>query len=181
MRCEEFQDHLMDLLYGEAGPASQSPGLQEHLSSCASCRREFEELKRTRSHLRAWEDESLLRSVSIPAPEFLLSRRGGGNYLRYAAIAAMVLIGFLIFANAEITLDRNGFSYRSQLWTGSDLGREYYTKSEVRDLVKRALDDSELRASEINNVLARKILDTVEREYWMEARLERTTATRNRN
>ena len=48
----------------------------------------------------------------------------------------MALICFLIFANAEITLNKNGFSYHSHLFTRSDAGQDYYTKSEVRDLLK---------------------------------------------
>ena len=93
----------------------------------------------------------------------------------------MVLICFVIFADAEITLNRNGFSYRSHLFARNDAGQGYYTKSEARDLIKRALDDSELRANEVSYAMARKIMDAVERERWMEMRLERATAARNRN
>jgi predicted anti-sigma-YlaC factor YlaD len=181
MRCDEIQEYLIDLLYDEDGKQSEKPELQEHLKGCSACRQEFEELKQARVHLQAWEDEPPLQSVKIPQAEFRLSRSASRHYLRYAAIAAMALICFLVFADAQITLNKNGFSYKSHLFSRNATGQDYYTKSEVRDLVKRALDDSEIRAGEVNNVLARKILDTVERERWMEARLQHTNAAQNRN
>jgi predicted anti-sigma-YlaC factor YlaD len=181
MRCDEIQEHLIDLLYDERGPRPENLELHEHLRTCSACRMEFEELKQARRHLQVWKDEAPLQSVTIPKTEFLLSRSTSRHYLRYAAIAATLLICFLLFAGAEITLNRNGFSYRSHLFTRNVTGQNYYTKSEVRDLVKRALDDSEIRAGEINNVLARRILDAVERERWMDAHLQRTNAARDRN
>ncbi len=181
MRCEESREHLIDLLYNEESSSSEDSKLQEHLRGCPSCRQELEELKQTRNHLRVWKDEPPLRRVAIPKSEFLSSQTASRNYLRYAAVAAMLLIGFLIFADAEITLNRNGFSYRSHLFTRSTTGQEYYTKSEVRDLVKRALDDSEIRTNEVSYMMARKILDTVERERWIDRRVESTSSARSRN
>jgi anti-sigma factor RsiW len=181
MRCDEIQEQLIDLLYDEGGASPENSELQDHLRGCPACRREYEELQQTRKHLRIWKDESPPRSVSIPRSEFLLSRRSNRNYLRYAAIAAMVLICFLIFADAEITLNRTGFSYHSHLFTRPAAEQEYYTKAEARDLLKRALDESELRANEVSYMMARKIMDTVERERWMEMRPEPTNAARNRN
>jgi predicted anti-sigma-YlaC factor YlaD len=181
MHCDEIQEHLIDLIYDEVGTQPENLELREHLRSCSACRQELEELKQARVRLRDWKDEPPLKRVAIPKPEFLLSRSTSRHYLRYAAIAAMVLVCFLVFADAEITLNRSGFSYNSHLFTRNAIGQDYYTKSEVRDLVKRALDDSEIRASEVNNVLARKILDTVERERWMDARLQHTNAARNQN
>jgi predicted anti-sigma-YlaC factor YlaD len=181
MRCDEIQEHLIDLLYDEGGPQADNRELQEHLRTCPACRNELEELKQARAHLQVWADEAPRQRMTIPKTEFLLSRSTSRHYLRYAAIAAMLLICFLVFADAEITLNKNGFSYRSHLFTRNATGQDYYTKSEVRDLVKRALDDSEIRANEINNVLARRILDTVERERWVDAHLQGTNAARNRN
>jgi hypothetical protein len=181
MRCDEIQEHLIDLLYDEGGASQENSELRDHLLSCPACRGEYEELQQTRKHLGIWKDESPPRSVSIPRSEFLLSRRRSRNYLRYAAIAAMVLLCFLIFADAEITLNRNGFSYRSHLFARNAAERDYYTKNEARDLLKRALDDSELRTNEVSYMMARKILDTVERERWVEMRLERANTARNRN
>jgi hypothetical protein len=181
MRCDDIQEHLIDLLYNEGGASPENSELRDHLRSCPSCLREYEDLRQTRKHLGIWKDEAPRQRVSIPRSEFILSRRSSRNYLRYAAIAATVLLCFLFFADAEITLNRTGFSYRSHLFTRNAAEREFYTKGEARDLLKRALDESELRANEVSYMMARKILDTVERERWMETRLERANTARNRN
>jgi hypothetical protein len=181
MRCDEAQEYLVTLLYEEGDASPEDQELKAHLRSCSTCRRQLEELQQTQKHLRTWKDESPIRAVSIPGQEFLLSRRKSRKYLRYAAIAAMALICFLVLADSEITLSRNGFSYRSHLFARNTPKQDYYTKSEVRDLVKLALDDSELRAGEANYIMARKILDMVERERWIETRAVSTPAVRNRN
>ncbi len=47
MNCDRTQELLVDLVYGElAGPDRQA--VEQHLSACASCRREFEQLKTAR-------------------------------------------------------------------------------------------------------------------------------------
>jgi predicted anti-sigma-YlaC factor YlaD len=181
MRCDEIQEHLIDLLYDEGGTPPENLEVREHLKGCSACRQELEDLKQARVHLRAWKDEPPLQRVKIPRPEFLLSRSTSRHYLRYAAIAAIVFICFLVLADAQITLNKNGFSYSSHLFSRKATGQDYYTKSEVRDLVKRALDESEIRASELNNLLARRILDTVDRERWMDAHLQRANVGQNRN
>lgn len=180
MRCDEIQEHLIDLIYDEGGDSLENIELREHLRDCPNCGREYEELQQTRNHLRTWKDESPLRSVRVPAEEFRTSRTKARAYLKYAAIAAVALICFLALTDAEIALNRNGFSYRSHLFAGK-AGENYYTKSEVRDLLKRALDDSELRSNEASYIMARKILDMVERERWIETRLADTKAVRDNN
>jgi hypothetical protein len=174
MRCEEIQEHLVELLYDEGG--TLSPDLQNHLRTCLACRREFEELKQTQKQLQLWKDESPLRSVSI-VREKSLRDRSAWRYLRYAAIAAMVVICFLALANTRVTYDRSGFSISTHLFTRNAPERDYYTKSETREIMKRAANESE----EVNYLMMQKVLDTVERERWMDARLVRTRADRNGN
>ena len=181
MKCDEIREHLIDLLYDEAITSPEKSEAQEHLRICPSCRLEFQELQQTQRQLRIWKDESPMHSVPALKPEPQLSPRVRRNYWRYAAMAAAVLICFLIFADAEITWNKSGFSYRSHLLSRSAAGQDYYTKGEVRELLKSALDDSELRTSEVSYMMARKIMDAIERERWMDARLQNQSGVRNRN
>jgi hypothetical protein len=176
MQCEEIREHLVELLYGEGSPVSQE--IEDHFRTCLACRREFEELKQTRTHLRAWEDESPLRSVSIVSQQPGRSRNAW-RYVRPGAIAAMLLVCFLALANTEITVNKNGFSFSTHLFSRSTPERDYYTKSEVRDILKRTSDESE----EVNYLMMQKVLDTVDRDRWMDTHLLRTRATgmANRN
>jgi hypothetical protein len=182
MRCDEFQEQIVDLLYDSEG--TPSADFADHLRTCSACRRELEELKQTREYLHDWKDESPLRSVPLARQEAFLKKRNRGTYLRYAAVAAMVLFCFLALANTEVTWNNSGFSFRTSFLGHTSRQRDYYTKSEVRDIMKRALDDSEFRANEVSSVLMQEVLDTVERDQWRNLRLGargRTARSENRN
>jgi hypothetical protein len=181
MRCNEIQPHLVDLLYDEDGPAPANLELQDHLRTCSVCHQELEELKQTRKYLKEWKDESPLRSISVARQESLLKKWSNWTYLRYAALAAMVLLCFLALANTELTWSNSGFSIRTSLFRRTPEERDYYTKSEVRDLMKRALDDSEVSTNEVNRQMIEQMLDTVERDRYMDMRLVRGSAVRGRN
>jgi len=172
MRCEEIQEHLVELLYDREG--TPGPDIQNHLRTCPACRRELEELKQTQKQLQIWKDEAPLRSVSIVRETSLRDRRSW-RYLRYAAMAAMAAICFLALANTQVTYDRSGFSISTHLFARNAPERDFYTKSETREIMKRAASESE----EVNYLMMQKVLDTVERERWMDARLVRTRAARN--
>ena len=178
MRCDQIQERIVELLYNEGGTAPSE--IQDHVRTCAACRRELEELEQTRRRLQVWKDEAPLRSVTIARGESLLKRRPGWDYVRYAAIAAMALICFLALANTEIALNGNGFKFSTSLFPKKAVGQDYYTKEEARELVKRALDDSEFRMSEINYLMVQRLLDTLEQEQ-MDSRFVRTKTIQNRN
>jgi hypothetical protein len=98
--------------------------------------------------------------------------------MRYAAIAAMLLLAFLTLANPEIRWNKEGFYYKSHLpWGASDS----YTKAEARNLIKRALDDSEAQMTETTRLMMERLLDTIDQERWMDFRLVRHQAAQNRN
>jgi len=179
MRCDQIQERIVELLYNDGGtPPSE---IQDHVRTCPACRRELEELEQTRKHLQAWKDEAPLRSVAITRREGLLKRKTGWSYAGYAAIAAMALICFLALANTEITVNRNEFKFSTSLFSKKNIRQDYYTKEEARELMKRALDDSELRMSEINYLMVQRMLDTVEQEQQMDLRFMRTKSTQNSN
>jgi predicted anti-sigma-YlaC factor YlaD len=181
MRCDEIQERLVEILYGESAGSSDHAEIQEHLRTCPACRRELSGLEQTRGFLQLWKDESppqspaalLRKAFNPPAPRW--------RYLRYAAIAAMALICLLSLANTQVTWNREGFSFSTRLWGNRATDRDYYTKSEVRDLLDRALEDSEYRVSETNYVMIQKMLDMLEQDRWMDLRLTRGAAVRNPN
>jgi len=182
MRCDEIQEHFVDLLYNEGGTPPDTQEVRDHLGTCLACRREFEELKQTRKYLQTWKDEAPSRSVQIvTGQESLLKQRSSWRYLGYAAIAAMALICLLALANTEIRSDKSGFSISTHLFTRTPAERDYYTKYESRELIKRALDDSEFRTNELSNLMMQKMLDTVERDRWMDLHLTSGRAARNTN
>jgi hypothetical protein len=181
MRCDEIHEHLVDLLYDEEGTAQANQELQDHLRACSVCCRELEELKQTRKYLKEWKDESPLGAMSIARQEFRLNRGSKWTYLRYAAVAAMALFCILALANTEVTVTDSGFSIRTNLFRRDLPERDYYTKSEIRDLMKRALDDSEMRINEVNYLVAQKMLETMERDRWTDSRFVRGSAARNGN
>ncbi len=183
MRCDEIQDRFVDLLYNEKGTPSASPELQAHIDSCESCRRELEGLKSTRTLLNLWADEPLPRPVRLPVREYAhKSRRTiGWRPLRFAAIAAMILIAFLVLANADVTWNKDGFSYRNHLLSRGASQVDVYTKAQTRDLLKRVLDDSESRINETNYLMMQELLRTVEQDRMLDLRLVRHQGAPNRN
>jgi hypothetical protein len=183
MNCDEIREHFFESIYDEGGDSPASAEVREHLRTCSACRIELEELRNTRKYLQLWKDEDPLRKVTIAEPDALASRRFDWKYLRYAAIAAMVVLCFLALANTQITWDRAGFSFSARVFTGPVSARDYYTKSEVRDIMKQALDDSEFRMNETSRLMVLKMLDTVEQDRWMDLRLVRDheASIQNRN
>ncbi len=166
MRCDEIQERFIDLLYSERGTASASQELRAHIDSCASCRKVLEDMKGVKSLLSLWKDEIPLRSVSIPAAERRFHAQGRLvlHYLRYAAVAAALILAFLALANAEITWQKGEFSFRTHFLPAAASSSNYYTKAEVRDLMKRALDDSEAQLLETNRLMILRVMDTLEQD-----------------
>jgi hypothetical protein len=181
MRCSEIREHLIDFVYDEGASAPASAEMQEHLCSCAACREELEELRQTRKYLQRWKEEPPQRHVTIPVQQAVPHRASSWRYLRYAAIAAMAAICFLALANTQITWDKNGFSFRTRLLAASNADRNYYTKTEIRNLMKQALDESEFHMNETSYLMMSKILDKVEQDRWMDLRLIRGRAAQSRN
>jgi hypothetical protein len=163
MRCEEIKERFIDLLYSERGTPSASPELQAHLQSCPACRLELEELRGVRTALHTWTDEAPLRSLVFPATARPKSWMPGWAVNRYAAVAAVIVAGCLVLSNAEITWNEQGFAFRSHL-LGQQDRQDYYTRDEVRELLKNVLDDTETRIMETNHIMMRQMWDTIEQE-----------------
>jgi predicted anti-sigma-YlaC factor YlaD len=177
MRCDEIKEQLIDFVYDEAGALQSNSEVQEHLRACSACREEVEELKRTRKYLRLWEEEPPLRSVSLTKLERSADKRAGYRYLRYAAVAAMVFISLLALVNAQVSWNQNGFAFSTRLFPRQNAEQDFYTKAEIRNLMKEALNYT----NETNYLMMQKMLDTVEQDRWRDIRLIRDQVTRNQN
>lgn len=170
MRCDEIQERFIDLLYGEPGNSSASAEVEAHIRDCPKCRRELSELENARELLHVWTDEAPLKPVQVETPvvSFPAPKFGAARLMRYAAVAAMVVLAFLALANAELTWSSEEFSFKTNwAWTGSS-GTEYYTKQEMLDILRTVLDDYEARMTESNLLMIKKMMDMVEVERRMD-------------
>jgi hypothetical protein len=179
MRCDEIQEGFIDLLYGETGAPQEKIELLEHIRTCPNCRRDLDELKKTQKYLQLWKDESPLQNFRIAERAPLQTRKLSWKVWRYAGIAAMVLITIMALTNAQISWNKDGFSFSTTIFPGKEPGRDYYTKAEARNIMKQALEDSEFRTNETNYLMMQKMLDTVEQDRWSDLRLIRNQFSRN--
>jgi len=165
MNCHEIRESFIELLYEEGNASTE---IESHIQSCEKCRLEYEELRQTRQRLQLWKDEAPLRDVVIARPK--MPSPAIGSYLRYAGVAAMALLCFLALANAQISWNKDGFSFKTAFFSKHETERNTYTKSEIREIMKMALDDTEFRMNETNFLMIQKMMDTVEQERWSDFR-----------
>jgi hypothetical protein len=95
MNCPEASDRLPALLYGDLQPAEAS-ALQEHLATCAACRRRHAALERVRCALDTVPAPEV--QVDVPrlyreaaARQLRRARRWRGAAVACAAVAALLL------------------------------------------------------------------------------------------
>jgi predicted anti-sigma-YlaC factor YlaD len=187
MRCDEVKEHIIDFIYDERGMSPENIEIQEHLRLCPACREEFEEMTQARKYLQRWQDEPPLRSVTLDRKNTLPNRSSGRKHMhyaaiaRYAAIAAMIFITILALANTQISWNKNGFSFSTHLLPGKVADRDYYTKAELRNLLKEVLDDSESRMNEVVYLMMQETLKTVDKDRWMDLSMIRSHAIQNQN
>jgi predicted anti-sigma-YlaC factor YlaD len=178
MNCDEIQEQLFDFVYDEGGVAPANSEVQEHLRTCPACREQVDELKRTRKYLKLWKDEAPLRSILIAKRERIINKNVSLRYLRYAAVAAMFLISLLALANTQVSWNKNGFTFSTHFFNQHNTEGNYYTKAEVRDLMKEAVDYT----YETNYVMMQKALDTAEQDRWRDIHhLIRDKVDKNKN
>jgi len=125
MKCDDTKLLLVDFLYDEIA-LEDAKRLREHLDICATCRNEYEALRRTSVTLRAWPDEQPAQNLVIVEPRLswweavkralypehvpLWGRLGFG--LGVATITAVVMSALF---NMEINYQNGQFSYRAGL------------------------------------------------------------------
>src|SRR5262245_37160384 len=191
MRCDEIQERLVELLYNERGTPLASAELRGHVNSCPACQKELQELETVRSALKSWKDEAPLRSVvGLAAPAKVVpigSRFSVLKMAKYGAIAAMVALAFLAVSNAEMTWNKDGFSFRTHLLASPVLANsKYYDRAQIdqkvaglREMVREVADDSEMRMMEGNRVMLLRMMDYIERD--MDARFVRAQHAQNQS
>lgn len=175
MRCDEIRERFVDLLYDELGTPAASPELRAHIDSCPECRKELEGLRVLQDTLRTWKDEASPAPVRIP--EFK-RRRPAFRFpifkmLRYAGVAALVTLAFLALSNAELTWNKEGFSFRTHAFSRQTAQNDFYTKSETRRVMKEALRDSESFLIDYNSQQLNAALDLVDKQMGQEMRYVR--------
>ena len=160
MKCEDVQAQLIDLLYLEPGAPPAVLDVREHVESCASCRKELQDLERVQGALRAWPEEPPLRPIAVPKAKANLGFRVPvWSLARYAAVAALMIVAFLGLANARFSWDQNGFSFKTTLYSGSQ-SDDYYTKEQVHAILERVINYNERS----NYQMMQKMLDTIDQE-----------------
>ncbi len=176
MRCDEIRERFVELLYDERGTPPASPELRAHIDSCPDCRKELEELKGLQGTLRAWKDEPPLRPAWIPETRTSLAARRFSPWkvLRYAGIAALVTLACLALSNAEMTWNREGFSFKTHAFSRELPPPDYYTKSEVRKVMKEALRDSESFMMDYNSQQINAALDYIDKQMGQELQYVRS-------
>jgi predicted anti-sigma-YlaC factor YlaD len=167
MRCDEVKERLVDLVYEERRAGTDDPELETHVRSCPACRQEMDELRRARAALSLWKDEAPLRPVLLPVPgKAVWWRDSFWPVARRVAMAAAVLLAFLAVTNAEVSWEKGRFSFRTSLLPATTSTSDSYTRQETRDLVRRALDDTESRMTETNYLMMQRLMDTMYQERW---------------
>ena len=101
MDCDAFRDEMMDLLYGEAAPAT-ARRLEEHQSACGPCREELASFRRLRRDLSAWRVPADLGQ----APP----RRRWAPPLAVAAALALLVGGGWAARGSELRYEQGRFS-----------------------------------------------------------------------
>ena len=102
MECDAFREDLMDVLYGEADPAT-AHRFNEHQARCAACREEIASFRRVRHELDGWAIAPK-RRLTLPAlrPVRWLAAAAG---LIAAAGGALVLArGEIRYPNGQVAL-----------------------------------------------------------------------------
>jgi hypothetical protein len=105
MKCNNFREHLLDLMAGEPGPGE----LRDHLNACASCAAELVSMRQTMALLDEW------KPPADTSPYFMTRLRarlheeqarpvGWLSWLRKPALA----ISMAVLMIASITLLQRG-------------------------------------------------------------------------
>ncbi len=178
MRCDEIKERFVELLYSERGTPSAGPELRAHIDSCPNCRKELDELKALQGILRNWKDEQPLRPIWIPEanPVFAPHRFSFFRVVKYAGLAALVVLAFLAVSNAEFTRTADGFSLRTHAFSraAGPQQDEYVTRPEMLRIVKEAVRDSEAYMSETTSQQLNAALDLVDRQMGQEIQYVRS-------
>lgn len=103
MDCSEIRDDMLDVLYGEGGPAV-ARRVEAHRAACAACNAEMEALASTRKTLQAWKLPEL--------PHRAVARPWGWRGLAAAAGIALALGAGLGLSGSSVRYEDGRVSFR---------------------------------------------------------------------
>lgn len=120
MDCDAYKDDLLDVLYGEADPATNRR-FQEHQARCAACREEVSSLRRVRRDLDGWvlAPRAASRMKPLFRPQFLAAA---------AAVLMSVTAGAVVVTKGEIHYPNGQLAFR--------LAQPSQEVAELRQLVR---------------------------------------------
>jgi hypothetical protein len=112
----ESKELIVGYVYDELS-ADERTGFETHLSACADCRLEIEELRSTRTQLALWTPPEpdlgfrVIRGGAAPAPA--VPRRRWAPAFALAAAAVIVLAAAAAIANIEVRYGTDGMVVRT--------------------------------------------------------------------
>jgi len=153
MQCNLISDNMMEALYGEIDQATRGQ-VEAHLAACATCRSEWEGLRRVRRDLDAWRLPDL-GSLPWRAPRTR-------NWLQGLAAAATIILSI----GASVGLARPSVRYDGH---GTNISFGQAADSEIRTLEDRLATQEARHADEIRALQATLARPALEEEALAEA------------
>ncbi len=108
MNCEQSQESMIDVLYGEEVTPRQGFEFFQHLSECPGCNREYMELVETREVLGEWKVGHQNAKERETRQAVLASRPWLGQ-LRWWPLLQKIAAGFLIVVGVVSILQYMGY------------------------------------------------------------------------
>ena len=109
MNCEQSQERMIDVLYGEEVNPRQGFEFFQHLSECPGCNREYMELVETREILGEWKVGHQNAKEGETRQAVLTSRPWLGQ-VRWWPLLQKIAAGFLIVVGVVSILQLYGIS-----------------------------------------------------------------------
>ncbi|HXB56933.1 MAG TPA: zf-HC2 domain-containing protein [Vicinamibacteria bacterium] len=104
MECSVLRDERLDVLYGEADPATRER-VEEHLAACSTCREEMAALRGLRGQLAAWEVPEGLRKTVRP-------RSAPSRFLAAAAVLLLAVGAAFGLSGSEVRYEKGQLAIR---------------------------------------------------------------------
>jgi hypothetical protein len=103
MECSVLRDERLDVLYGEADPATRER-VAEHLAACSTCREEMAALRVLRGQLAAWEVPQGLRKI--------VRLRPAQGFLAAAAVLLLAVGAAFGLSGSEVRYEKGELAFR---------------------------------------------------------------------
>ena len=171
MNCEQSQERMIDVLYGEELSPRLCYQFFGHLERCESCNREYLEMLETREDLSKWEVDP--QQVDSPAAPPVAGWIGVLGNVRWWSVTQRIAAGFLIVFGMVAILQSMGFLGGRKLMVNQDQltalvgDMMVEQQAEERELMLRALlevkEDIELDQSEADEQLQLYVLSLEQR------------------